>query len=314
MSCVQVSPNKVKCPNCGRAFKMDKLGVHLKYFCGETAQRTAAQSRQRRSSDHPQHRRNRGGAAPGRGKGKPTTKPTGKKSFRTRTSPPITKTKRTARPGPTKGYDSDSEVSIPENFDVTSKRRSRAAAQTATKRMSASAKEWAGNDAGDSSDFSEVDDRSSSEEDDESADESFAPRCTIVPTNRKRGAATDHETDDDDDDDSLDSDSDDSEDEDRKALIRSRQRQRIALAAVKQRATKKGSTPAKKKGTPRTGKKKSFGKKRPLDSSSEDDDDDPLRGIDMDALREKAMQGCRASVLHTISWWRIVLDEAHNIK
>eukprot|EP00536_Pseudo-nitzschia_multiseries_P003648 jgi/Psemu1/186386/e_gw1.57.141.1 len=48
-----ISPNKVKCPNCGRSFKMDKLAVHLRYFCGATARRTAAQSRQRRSADRP---------------------------------------------------------------------------------------------------------------------------------------------------------------------------------------------------------------------------------------------------------------------
>jgi len=45
-----VSPNKVKCPNCGGSYKIDKLRVHLKYFCGESAQRTEAQARQRRTA------------------------------------------------------------------------------------------------------------------------------------------------------------------------------------------------------------------------------------------------------------------------
>ena len=46
-----VSPNKVRCPNCGRPFKLDKLRIHLKYFCGEGAERTEAQSRTHRNRD-----------------------------------------------------------------------------------------------------------------------------------------------------------------------------------------------------------------------------------------------------------------------
>jgi len=45
------APNKVKCPNCGKKFKIDKLKLHLKYFCGEFAERTEAQARQVRASD-----------------------------------------------------------------------------------------------------------------------------------------------------------------------------------------------------------------------------------------------------------------------
>jgi SNF2-related domain len=39
-----------------------------------------------------------------------------------------------------------------------------------------------------------------------------------------------------------------------------------------------------------------------------------MEGVDMEALREEALQGCQPSVLHTMSWWRVVLDEAHMIK
>jgi DNA repair protein RAD16 len=58
-----VSPNKVTCPNCGQKFKIDKLRVHLKYFCGEYAERTEAQSRQKRSRAGP-----RGGGGGGGGR------------------------------------------------------------------------------------------------------------------------------------------------------------------------------------------------------------------------------------------------------
>jgi len=60
-----LSPNKVACPNCGGKFKIDKLRIHLKYFCGEGAQRTEAQMRQQRTAN----RRGRpGGGSTGGGK------------------------------------------------------------------------------------------------------------------------------------------------------------------------------------------------------------------------------------------------------
>ena len=301
---MQVSPNKVKCPNCGRSFKMDKLSVHLKYFCGETAQRTAAQSRQRRSSDRPQQGGGkRKASAISRKKKKSFNKPEIKKSSLKKRK--ISKTtKKVIRASPTKGYESDSDLSLPEDFDVTSKRPSRCAARTATQRLSASSKDWVGG--GDTSDSDEFtgDDQPSS--DDESSDENSAPICTTIAT-KSRNKMANNET----DDSFSDSDSD-SGSEDRSALIRSRKRQEIALSMVK-KSTKKGSI-SKKMGKNSRGKvfggKKKIGKK----PSPGNNDDDPLHGVDMEELKEKAMQGCRASVLHTISWWRIVLDEAHNIK
>mmetsp|Transcript_22813 Transcript_22813/g.42979 ORF Transcript_22813/g.42979 Transcript_22813/m.42979 type:complete len:234 (+) Transcript_22813:1239-1940(+) len=59
-----ISPNRVECPNCGGKFKIDKLPIHLKYFCGDAAQRTEAQSRQVRNSD-----RDGGGGGGGGGGG-----------------------------------------------------------------------------------------------------------------------------------------------------------------------------------------------------------------------------------------------------
>ena len=56
------------------------------------------------------------------------------------------------------------------------------------------------------------------------------------------------------------------------------------------------------------------------DSTDDENDDDSTSGddaineIDMAALVEKAMAGAKNSVLHSLCWWRIVLDEAHFIK
>ena len=210
------------------------------------------------------------------------------------------KTKKLVRLTPTKKYDSDSDLSVPEDFDLTYKRRSRSAAQTAAKKLSASTKEWACDDSSGSSDFSGDNQPSS---DDETSEGSIAPTCTGIPSGISNDN-TDYSSSDSDSDGDL---------ENRNALLRSRKRQSIALAAIK-KALKNGSTSGKKTGKPQL-KKKSFRKKEsPESGTTHGFDIDPLRGIDMASLKEKAMEGCRASVLHTISWWRIVLDEAHNIK
>lgn len=213
------------------------------------------------------------------------------------------KTKKTVRVSQTKGYESDSELSVPDDFDVTTKRPSRSAAKVAAQRLSASSKNWVGKGNSDSDEFS-----SNYSSDDDNSDESSAPMCTIIPT-KERSNRANNETDDS-------SSDDDSESEDRSAFIRSRKRQKIALSMVKQNMKK--APMSKKKGG--KGQEKSFGRKKktkkktPVDESSDSDDGDPLNGIDMVELKEKAMEGCRLSVLHSISWWRIVLDEAHNIK
>ena len=280
---------------------MDKLGVHLKYFCGETAQRTAAQSRQRRSSDHPQQRGNKRKAAAINSKKKKSFKNSETMNLSFKKQNNSQKTKKIIRASPTKLYDSDSELSLPEGFDVTSKRPSRSAAQTATQRLTASSKDWVGGDKSDSNEFSGDNQLSSS---DESSDESSAPICTTIPTKECSEVANI-----DTDESYFDS---DSEPEDRSAFIRSRKRQEAALSMAKQGTKKRSITKMEKKSQGNAfGKKKKNGKKTPPDENS---NDDPLGGIDMEALKEKAMQGCRPSVLHTISWWRIVLDEAHYIK
>lgn len=47
---------------------------------------------------------------------------------------------------------------------------------------------------------------------------------------------------------------------------------------------------------------------------SESDDDKSNYSMDMEVLLQEAMAGAKMSALHSVCWWRIVLDEAHMIK
>jgi hypothetical protein len=47
---------------------------------------------------------------------------------------------------------------------------------------------------------------------------------------------------------------------------------------------------------------------------SESDDDKSEDSVDMEGLLQEAMAGAKMSALHSVCWWRIVLDEAHMIK
>jgi hypothetical protein len=294
---------------CCRKFKIDKLAVHLKYFCGEMAQRTEAQSRQRRTADRhqrPAHSNNRvGGGSQGAKDGKKTFK--SKHSKLTKTKKPLLKAaaKTTVRARGSKNYDSDSDLSVPENLDVSSGRPSRSAATQALKQMNESSKEWSDGGASDSDAFSGSD---ASSDESNSDDKSVAPKTATFVSRRKVEGE-------------VPSDSSSSESEDDAVLARARKRQRVAMSQIKKasRTTKKNfKTPAKGMSTGKkiTARKKKMPDEDSSSSDSNDDSfkDDPLASVDMDALKTEALQGCAVSPLHTMSFWRVVLDEAHMIK
>ena len=333
------SPNRVECPNCGSKFKIDKLPIHLKYFCGDSAERTEAQSRQRRNPD----RDDRGGGGGGGGRNGGQRRRRGndsgggdtkkkrldkskidftkvttlkKSSAKTKganmklTAAIVTTKNVTKKPPKAKSgmktpqllldVDSDDEQLNPR---AGSPRRS--AAVKAASQISRSAAEWMPEDGDDDNGPS-----SSSDGEDES--------------NNSESSSSD----------------DDSE------LDRAREKQRQELEMCKSgkksltlskkqpaalKSAKKGKTITKKKqqlavkGKGKTmPKKKKFDDKFSDDSSydstdDENDDDstsgdDAINEIDMAALVEKAMAGAKNSVLHSLCWWRIVLDEAHFIK
>ena len=285
-----VSPNKIACPNCGGKYKIDKLRVHLKYFCGDGAERTEAQARQRRNGDR------------------------GHRPFGRKTTPVLNKKKAPLRQSKTlkvkssQVYDSESDLSVSgdlEQLGDSKQRPSRSAATSASKKLARSINDWgakaevrkADSDDDDSA-YSEV---SKDEDEDDSEDES-ADAGNVA----KRRKIVKH-------------------DNAGQALARAKQRQAEALAETKKNNKK---MPNKKNGQkkPRktTNKKKGKKKKKktankdsdPDASSSSDDDEerDPLEGIDLDALTKQAMEGSQLSLLHSVCWWRVVLDEAHFIK
>lgn len=299
-----VSPNKITCPNCGGKFKIEKLRVHLKYFCGEAAQRTEAQARQQRGP-----RRGGGGGSSG------SVERKGEKRGSNSKKPPMTKAKKTktaesketAKKIPAKrktvrvprsaDYESDSELSVGEDFNETPSRirPSRSAAVTASEKVKMSAKEWNAGDDDDESSFA-----SFSDDDDSDSDDTRSARIPVTKmksssnTKSKRGADS--------------------------ATKRALEKQRKALEAAK-KSKKTGGKPLKPKEKGRKGDTK--GKKKRFDdsdSSSSDEDSgdnvpvDPMADIDMKELVEEAMAGSRFSPLHSFCWWRIVLDEAHFIK
>jgi len=293
------------------SIQIDKLRVHLKYFCGEGAERTEAQSRQRRNRDQ-------GTGSGTRGGGSGSSKGSKKKSFSSKKAPPKAKAKKVIRVKSSKEYDSESDLSVASDdgevvTGTPTHRRSRAAAVSAKKQLSNSKAEWATKTTDTDSDDYSGDEVSS---DEDSSEEESTPRGrgTKQPARKKVKQINKSDLSSESDDDS------DSDDEEDLRIQRAREKQAEALALAK---SSKGNKPASKNNPPKTGKggkkKAAAGKKRKnfdgdSSSSSEDDDRDPMEGIDMDRLIEEAMEGSQMSVLHSVCWWRIILDEAHCIK
>jgi hypothetical protein len=222
-------------------------------------------------------------------------------------APATTPVKATIRARSNNDYETDSDLSLPVNLDLSSRRTSRSAAALAKKKMTMSSKEWADEIESDSDAFHQ------SEE--SSADES-SEMINVVP--KKTSVAHRNETNKGNEkSDDIESDSDDDE-----LIAKARKRQVRAFAQIKRNKpgpTKKKLQSAKKRKTPASKKpvKKKFPDGDDDSSSSSDrheDSVDPMDSVDMDALRAEALEGCAVSVLHTMCFWRIVLDEAHMIK
>lgn len=287
----------------------------MKYFCGENAERTEAQARQRRGAGRDggggggNGGRRGGGRRPDRpfGKGDKDKKDDTEKKQATKSKvkdkSKDEKKKAPAKKKPVKkktGQKKSPPESIPDGLPTSSPRAGsrRSASLKAASQISKSAAEWMPPDDDDSDNFRSADE---SPDDDSSDSES-------------------------DDDDGYSSDSSG----DNSAVERAREKQRQALefannSTKKKAAAKKKQPASKAKGKKAAGKKKPAakgkGKKKKFDHDSDDEGysssdsiSDDIDEIDMEALIEKAMSGAKNSVLHSLCWWRIILDEAHFIK
>ncbi|KAL3815259.1 hypothetical protein ACHAXA_002795, partial [Cyclostephanos tholiformis] len=236
------SPNRVECPNCGGKFKIDKLPIHLKYFCGDAAERTEAQARQRRNSDRDEGgngRRSRsGGHSNGDGH------------------------KRGGKQKEIKNTKYSTEMKIKKQVE----KNATANNGTKTKPLKKPVK-------------------------------NISKKSLKKPAKKAK------------------IDSDDMTP--RAALEMSKAAKKPMAKAKNQTST---SRELSKKKTATTGKRNVKLKK--FDDDSDDSSfssnyselGDVEDEIDMAALMEKAMAGAKNSVLHSLCWWRIVLDEAHFIK
>lgn len=292
------SPNRVECPNCGGKFKIDKLPIHLKYFCGENAQRTEAQARQRRGHG-------RGGGSSGRSgnSGRSNNeKKTAKKQKSSSTKAKVANKKPTARKGSTK------KTSIT-SMEAPRSSSGRSAARKAAAQISRSASDWTEQNADSDSDDFQLCSESSSDEEEDSDTVFDMKRSAKI----KKTSSADYDSD------SSSSSSDDS------AFERARVKQQEAMERAKGRKKGKAGkmTTEKGKGKHMKGKDKLVkgkGKKKSFDDDSDDvyssdsSNGDGLDGVDMQELMDKAMAGAKKSVLHSLCWWRIILDEAHMIK
>ena len=275
-----VSPNKVRCPNCGAKFKVDKLRVHLKYFCGEGAQRTEAQARTIRNSERGNDTSNHG---TNRGENSRRGGSSGKKT-KSKSTP---NKKNAMRVKKFDDYDSESDLSIASDVEEIKKRGKspRGAAAKAREKLKVSDIQTMSD--GDDAYSSNSDAGYSSEDDEDSVEDNPMLKRAIArqaqaikkAKSKKKKSNSGKKSEKkkkfkDESDDSS------SEEED------SKQKGRKTFGGK----NKKKKSFAKKK---KVNGKKKF-KDEPSDSSSPDDesmnsDRDPLDDIDMDKLVAEAM-------------------------
>ncbi|GKY94032.1 hypothetical protein MPSEU_000369900 [Mayamaea pseudoterrestris] len=301
-----LSPNKVACPNCGARFKIDKLRVHLKYFCGEGARRTEAQSRQRRGESRRNGEHVNGISRPKIGnrssKYKKKQKQFSKKVFVEGKNKSAEQARvRVAAQGE---YASDSELSAIVSDSKNLKRHARSAATNATERMKALATDNGTGVRSDSDSVFEDEYGDNSSSDNQSIGGESVVRCRIKHMEGiegRRSKSFKRETCGSD----CSNDYMPAVDESVGEAVR-RQQKEMEKFVIKRKESKSFT----KAHTKVSGKK--FGDEDP--STSEDLGEDQLADVNMDALLNEAMAGATFSPLHAFIWWRVVLDEAHYIK
>ena len=198
--------------------------------------------------------------------------------------------------------ESESELSLLEDDKIelasNEQRPSRTAAKKANKQLLSSATKWIDGSDGEDSDAGYEDETSFIESDDDASSiVSSSVSSEDEGAARKRAKA-----------------------KQREALLNAKQKvfKGKKSAGEKKRPSKtekffekdKKARTNKQKKSKTGGGNRSSGSRRENEESDNEKDDD----IDMEKLVQEAMAGSKMSVLHSICWWRIVLDEAHYIK
>ena len=283
---------KIKCRLCGRSFYPEKLRVHRKYFCGESAQRTEAQSKTQRS-----------------------------KASNTASSSTSAKGGKRQRVAAESDDDEDEEdESSDEDSIAKQKQANKASAKKpSTTKGKPPSKALAKKKLQLSSDDDELPPEKPLKK---APANTVSSSSSVVAKKPVRSAAKrplvklPNDDDDDDDDDeedyepsssssSIDSDSDEDDDD-------------VVVAPKRSSSSSKGKTPVKP--TPKKPTKAPL--KDDDDDKEEDEDSDDDSGSDFSdverdiaaALKKAAKVKQVTSLLHMISWFRVVLDEAHVIK
>jgi hypothetical protein len=314
----------VECPNCGGKFKVsnfgqwndsplfstqdsntgnmydqiDKLPIHLKYFCGDTAERTEAQARQQRNSDRDGGNRKRGKRSRRTleidSNSESDSGPQEKVMLKKKESIKLKTTSKVKMPAAKmsskKGGSSTQKVSaVAVRNDAVSPRQrtQRRAALDAASHISRSAADWCTHDDGNDDDAASDSRPESSCEDEDLSDSSSSSDDSALDRAREKQ---------------------------RQALEMSKaKRMRVTMQKEQTASKSKGKKVAMmKKARKLKGKKKKFDDESTSSSdrpSGDDMDEDEVDEIDMEALVEQAMAGAKNSVLHSLCWWRIILGE-----
>ena len=276
---------KIKCRLCGRSFYPEKLRVHRKYFCGESAQRTEAQSKTQRS-----------------------------KAASTASSSTSAKGGKRQRVA-AESDDDDEEV---EDSIAKQKRSNKA---TAKKPSTAKGKPPSKASAKKNPQLSSDDELPPEKPLKKTSAKAVSSSSTSTPMAKKpvRSATkrplVQLPNDDDDDDDEEDykpssssSSDSDSDDDDNDVVIAPKKAQRSSTSS-------KGKTPVKP--TPSKPTKEPLKDADDKEDDDDSDDDSDFSDVERDiaaALKTAAKVKQVTSLLHMISWFRVVLDEAHVIK
>ena len=276
---------KVKCRICSKNFYPEKLRIHRKYFCGINAVRTAAQS----------------------------------KTF-----------KKLQRPGETIDDDEDDddedEDEVTKQKKLIKKKMEEKANQPAKKKAKNDSKKEAADDDDNDDEIAKQKKMIKNVKKGATKKTAGGGSSSKKATKGKGKGKVESISDDEDDDDYEDVDEDeiDGGDDDSDLILPQNKSTGKSKPPAKKPAASKKSDSGKKKSSP-SSSKKSKGKADAKDDDEDewedekddDENDSYMLEVERDiaaAIRDHEKKGKKKSICHEVSWFRVILDEAHMIK